>query len=99
MDSIEIKRQLDMTYSELVEYLLKKYGSAKYDYFCTESCKSKNSKVSRTSEGLYCHHIDEDKAIMLSNDKFAPNNPFEYHKQNWGRQMEDVLAYRAKLKS
>ena len=80
MDSIEIKRQLDMTYSELVEYLLKKYGQAKYDYFCTESCKSKNSKVSRTSEGLYCHHIDEDKAIMLSNDKFAPNNPFEYQK-------------------
>ena len=80
MDSIEIKRQLDMTYSELVEYLLKKYGPAKYDYFCTESCKSKNSKVSRTSEGLYCHHIDEDKAIMLSNDKFAHNNPFEYQK-------------------
>ena len=80
MDSIEIKRQLDMTYSELVEYLLKKYGPAKYDYFCTESCKSKNSKVSRTSEGLYCHHIDEDKAIMLSNDKFSPNNPFEYQK-------------------
>ena len=80
MESIEIKKQLDMTYSELVEYLLKKYGPAKYDYFCTESCKSKNSKVSRTSEGLYCHHIDEDKAIMLSNDKFALNNPFEYQK-------------------
>ena len=46
MDSIEIKRQLDMTYSELVEYLLKKYGPAKYDYFCTESCKSKMTLIS-----------------------------------------------------
>ena len=66
-----------MTYSELVEYLLKKYGPAKYDYFCTESCKSKNSKVSRTSEGLYCHHIDEDKAIMLSNDKLVEFHEFD----------------------
>ena len=26
------------------------------------------------------HHIDEDKAIMLSNDQFAAKNPFEYQK-------------------
>ena len=51
--------------------LLKKYGPAQYDYFCNESCKSKNSKVSRTN-----------KAILLSNDKFAVNNPFEYQKAN-----------------
>ena len=76
MESIEIKEELAMTYNELVEYLLNKYGSAKYDYFCNESCKSKNTKVSRTSEGLFCHHIDEDKAIMLSNDKIAVNNPW-----------------------
>ena len=82
MESTEIKNQLKMTYDELVEYLLKKYGPAQYDYFCNESCKSKNSKVSRTNEGLYCHHIDEDKAILLSNDKFAVNNPFEYQKAN-----------------
>ena len=80
MDSSEIQSQLKMTYSELVDYLLKKYGPAKCDYFRTEACKSKNPKVSRTSEGLYCHHIDEDKAIMLCNDKFAANNPFEYQK-------------------
>jgi len=80
MESIEIKKELGMTYSELVTYLLEKYGSAEYDYFCNESCKSKNQKASRTSEGLYCHHIDEDKAIMLSNDKFAVMNPWEYQK-------------------
>ena len=82
MESTEIKNQLKMTYDELVDYLLKKYGPAQYDYFCNESCKFKNSKVSRTNEGLYCHHIDENKAILLSNDKFAVNNPFEYQKAN-----------------
>ena len=82
MESTEIKNQLKMTYDELVDYLLKKYGPAQYDYFCNESCKSKNSKISRTNEGLYCHHIDENKAILLSNDKFAVNTPFEYQKAN-----------------
>ena len=80
MESIEIKNQLKMTYNELIDYLLKKYGPSKYDYFCNESCKSKNHKISRTNEGLYCHHIDEDKAILLSNDKFAAMNPWEYQK-------------------
>lgn len=80
MESLEIKKELTMTYSELIEYFLNKYGVAKYDYFCNESCKSKNAKVSRTNEGLYCHHIDEDKAIMLSNDKFAAMNPWKYQK-------------------
>lgn len=82
MERAEIRKELGMQYNELVDYLLNKYGPSKYDYFCNESCKSKNAKVSRTSEGLYCHHIDEDKAIMLSNDKFAPSNPFEYQKAN-----------------
>lgn len=80
MDSTEVQAELQMTYQELVNYLLKKYGPAKYDYYCNESFKSKNPKVSRTDEGLYCHHIDEDKAIMLSDDRFAPKNPFRYQK-------------------
>lgn len=60
--------------------LLKKYGSAKHNYFKDTACKIKNPLVTRTNEGLFCHHIDEDKAIMLCNDKFAVNNPFEYQK-------------------
>lgn len=36
--------------------------------------------VTQTNEGQFCHHIDEDKVIMLYNDKFAVNNPFEYQK-------------------
>ena len=73
---------LKKSYSQIVESLLNKYGSATEDYFINETCRSKNRKISRTSEGLFCHHIDEDKAILLSNDKYAANNPFEYQKAN-----------------
>lgn len=74
------KKLMKMSYQELVQLLLKKYGPAKYDYFVNERCISKNSKISRTNEGLFCHHIDEDKAIMLSTDKYAAQNPFRYQK-------------------
>lgn len=71
---------LKTNYQDIVFALLKKYGSAKHNYFKDTACKIKNSLVTRTNEGLFCHHIDEDKAIMLCNDKFAVNNPFEYQK-------------------
>lgn len=74
------KKLMKMSYQELVQFLLKKYGPAKHDYFANERCISKNSKISRTNEGLFCHHIDEDKAIMLSTDKYAAQNPFRYQK-------------------
>lgn len=74
------QRIMKMSYDELVQFLINKYGPAKYDYFTNEYCTTKNKNVTRTSEGLYCHHIDEDKAIKLSEDKFAGKNPFEYQK-------------------
>lgn len=80
MDSLEIKKQLDMSYQELVNYLLDKYGKAEHDYFTSRLCSSVNKRVSRSSEGLFCHHIDEDKAIMLSSIEFSRKNPFEYQK-------------------
>ena len=80
MTSEEIKKELDMGYQELVSYLLEKYGPAKYDYFVNDLFKTKNNKVSRTKEGLYCHHMDEDKAIMLSSAEWARKNPFDYQK-------------------
>lgn len=80
MDSAEVEKELGMTYQELVGYLLEKYGPAKHDYFCNETCRSKNRKVTRSKEGLVCHHIDEDKAILLSNPLYAVKNPFEYQK-------------------
>ena len=82
-DEISIyEKMLKSSYTDIVKYLLKKYGAAKHNYFKDTNCTEKNPLVSRTSEGLYCHHIDEDKAIMLSNDKYAAANPFEYQKAN-----------------
>lgn len=74
------KKMLNSSYADIVKYLLKKYGAAKHDYFKDTACTTKNPQVSRTAEGLYCHHIDEDKAIMLSNDQYAAANPFDYQK-------------------
>lgn len=78
----EYETDLMMKYDDLVGALLKKYGVAKHDYFTDRECTIKNKLVSRTAEGLFCHHIDEDKAIMLSNDEYAARNPFEYQKKN-----------------
>lgn len=68
------------SYLQIVDCLLTKYGKATGDYFVNETCRSKNKKISRSSEGLFCHHIDEDKAILLSNDQYAANNPFEHQR-------------------
>ena len=72
---------MKMSYYELVQFLINEYGPAKCDYFSNEYCSSKNKKVVRSSEGLFCHHIDEDKAIKLSSQDYAINNPFEYQKK------------------
>ena len=81
MEKLEIKKDLvERSYQELVDHLLEKYGPAEYDYFCTESCASKNKKVSRASEGLECHHIDENKYRKLSDPKVARMRPFECQK-------------------
>lgn len=69
-----------MNYDEFVSYLLKKYGPAKYDYFTNATCKTKSKRISRTKEGLFCHHIDEDKGYMLSRTGCALEQPFEYQK-------------------
>lgn len=79
MDRTDLLRQLGMTYDDQITYLLGKYGRAKNDYFDSESCQRKN-KISRTSEGLYCHHIREDVAYNLSDPRDACRNPFEYQK-------------------
>lgn len=78
----QYEQMLSMPYNEIIQFLLKKYGAAKHDYFTDRECTIKNKLVSRTAQGLFCHHIDEDKAIMLSNDEYAARNPFEYQKKN-----------------
>lgn len=81
MNSKEIKDELRMTYGELQYYLIQKYGGAKYDFFVNHECKSKNRKVSRTNEGLYCHHMDEDKGGNLGSPMQAKRQPFEWQKK------------------
>lgn len=71
---------LAMTYNELVEYLLDKYGNVKYDYYTTLEHKSVQKKNSRTSEGLEIHHIDENKYPSLSTREFADKAPYECQK-------------------
>ena len=77
---MDVVKEIHMSYEEYVNYLLKKYGKSEYDYFCDESCKSRNTKGIRTSEGLFQHHIDEDKAILLSTKECALVQPYEYQK-------------------
>lgn len=77
----EIYKELQMSYDELQQYLLKKYGGAVCDYFATPECKSKSKKISRTSEGLYCHHMDEDKGGNLGNASQARLQPYEWQRK------------------
>lgn len=65
-----------LTYLEYCDYLQQKYGIGLCDYM-TKSWY-KNSKVSRTKEGLLAHHKYEDHAIMLSTKEFAIQNPYEW---------------------
>lgn len=82
MESQEIRKEMNMNYGELVQYLLKKYGGATCDYFTDETCRIKSRRISRTEEGLFCHHIDEDKGINLSDPEYAIEQPFEYQKSD-----------------
>lgn len=89
---------LQKSYSQYVEFLLSKYGSGLDDYYSKESYDkflsgeikkpSKKRKVSRTVDGLYCHHIDEDKQIMIStpSEILRFNIPYSY-------QTKDRLVY------
>lgn len=91
-----MNKYLDMSYDEYVDYLLQKYGPSQYDYFCNESCKSKNSKISRSKEGLFCHHIDENKEILLSTPEVARIRSFAYQKADrlvYANYLEHLLLH------
>lgn len=84
---------LSMNYNQAVNHLLKKYGPAKDHYFIEESYtrflkgevkKPTRGKYTRTSKGLYCHHIDESKWLNIADHRFIREYeiPFEYqHKE------------------
>ena len=52
-----------------------------YDYFPNPECNSKNKKVTRTSEGLFCHHIMENIYGNLGNKHIAKVYPFVAQKK------------------
>lgn len=81
-----IEELLTKTYQECVDILLKKYGEIKKSYFVDYKCNKKTSGITKGKLGLYIHHIDEDKAIMLSTPEYAQKNPFRY-------QQGDRLVY------
>ncbi len=79
----ELYYELTLSYYDLIKHLIKKYGPAQYNYFCTSELKSKNPKIARTSEGLYCHHIFEDRGFQLSTPATARRQPLEWqNKEN-----------------
>lgn len=76
MNLFEYEKIQNFTYLEYCDYLQNKYGIGLSDYM-TKSW-NKNSKVTRTNDGLLAHHKYEDHAIMLSTKEFAMQNPFEW---------------------
>lgn len=84
---------LSINYEEAVDRLLKKYGPAQDDYFRESSYQRfmngeiKNitkGKFSRTSEGLYCHHMDENNWLKISDQSFVKEYkiPFDNQRKN-----------------
>ena len=66
---LEMKK---MTYDQLVNYLQTKYGIPQGSYWLTPSCRTKNNKIMRGKEGLYCHHVREDLSNCLCNCNCKP---------------------------
>lgn len=88
----EYKKLLSLSYEDAVESLLQKYGPVIDDYFREKSynrffngeIKSiTKGKFTKTSEGLYCHHVFENKYYNLTNKDFCKeqNAPYEVHKK------------------
>jgi len=93
MKSIKYEQLLNLNYDQAINHLMSKYGDATEDYFSEKSYQRfkdgeikslTKKKISRTAEGLYCHHIDEDKQIMISNPNAIKKYdiPFAYQRKD-----------------
>jgi hypothetical protein len=77
VNKIELQKEMQMSYEELVKYLQEKYGLPHRAYFRTETCKTK-SDITRGREGLFIHHVKETEIDDLSQTARAANYPWEY---------------------
>ncbi|WP_050498720.1 hypothetical protein [Oenococcus oeni] len=88
---------LNKNYKDAVATLLVKYGRATDNYFKERSYQlflngeiksPTKGQISRSAEGLYCHHIDENKFLNMANASyiFGQKIPFLY-------QQKDRLVY------
>lgn len=65
----------NLNYNAYCLYLIGKYGHPSYPYFTTSG--SRCTSNSRTSDGLFIHHIGENKYVQLSTFKYAKLAPYE----------------------
>ncbi|TDL95539.1 hypothetical protein [Macrococcus carouselicus] len=88
---------LSLSYHQAVERLLLKHGSATTDYFKEQSyirflngeiANITKSNYSRTSDGLYCHHIDEYEFENLANKAFI-----QFYQYSFKYQRKERLVY------
>lgn len=78
MNINEYTKVSNYKYADYCQYLLTKYGAVGGDYFTPGF--SQNMAIKRADEGLYIHHIDEDKVANLSDYDVAKTNPFDYQR-------------------
>lgn len=76
----EYEKVKNLKYNEYCDYLVNKYGKCKDDYFDKDFKKNRN--ISRTKEGLICHHKCENIITGLSNPTIAKEYSFEYQLAN-----------------
>lgn len=81
---------LSLTYAEAVKLLLERHGNSSDDYYREKSYDRflkreiktiTRGKYSKTSEGLFCHHIAENKYLNLSDTLYILRNKYSFELQ------------------
>lgn len=75
----EYEPLIDMSYNELVSYLLNKYGTVQGDYYENNDFAVVNTGILRKDEGLICHHVSELNDTLVGEIKYAKRFPIEEH--------------------
>lgn len=75
-EELEFEKTLD--YIELCNYLQKKYGIPKSSYFLSIDSKNPTSRIRRSDEGLFVHHIYENTMPDLGKNAIMQITPFDW---------------------